>query len=128
VHEHNLNEDYVDWIKYLYPAQGQWTEEDYFSLPNTEYKVELVNGELVRAPASDTGNLFISRAIFRALDAYAVEHDLGETLFAEVSLRRNENIIRQPDLLFVSKDRVGQIKKRYVETPIDLMGLNHYLW
>ncbi len=34
----------------LFPPQGQWTEEDYFALPDTNRYVELSDGELVMPP------------------------------------------------------------------------------
>jgi hypothetical protein len=34
----------------LYPPQGQWTEADYFALPETNRSLELSDGELLMPP------------------------------------------------------------------------------
>ena len=34
----------------LFPFQGQWTETDYFSLPETNRYLELSEGELIMPP------------------------------------------------------------------------------
>ena len=34
-------------IAKLFPLQGYWTEEDYFSIPETNSLVELSNGRLI---------------------------------------------------------------------------------
>jgi len=38
-------------ITRLFPKQGEWTEADYFRLPETNQKVELVKGVLIISPA-----------------------------------------------------------------------------
>ena len=37
-------------VAQLWPPQGQWTEADYFALPDTNRLVELSEGELIMPP------------------------------------------------------------------------------
>ncbi|MGY4707921.1 hypothetical protein ACVNPS_09275 [Candidatus Bipolaricaulota sp. J31] len=37
-------------VEELFPPQGQWTEEDYFSLPETNRYLELSEGKLIMPP------------------------------------------------------------------------------
>lgn len=40
----------------LFPSQGQWTEEDYFSLPDTNRYLELSEGRLIMPPHPTYGH------------------------------------------------------------------------
>ena len=48
----------------LYPPQGQWTEEYYFALPDTNRYVELSEGRLITPPPPD---IFPSNCPFKRL-------------------------------------------------------------
>lgn len=59
-------------IAELFPPQGQWTERDYFALPDTNRYVELSEGRLIMPPhptyAHQTAlqNLFLKLNEFKA--------------------------------------------------------------
>ena len=41
---------YLTQIARLFPRQGEWTEETFFMLPESNQIVELVNGEVIIMP------------------------------------------------------------------------------
>lgn len=47
------------------PKQGQWTSEDYTSLPKDGYSYEVVNGVLYMSPAPSTGHSELERGVSR---------------------------------------------------------------
>lgn len=103
-----------DWtveVAQLWPPRGQWTEADYFSLPDTNRFIELSEGELVMPPhPTDTHQRIVLRLV-RVFDDFVTEQDRGTIRFAPLPVRLWPGKIREPDLLFVSKeyaDRIGE--------------------
>ncbi|GIK57019.1 MAG: Uma2 family endonuclease [Chloroflexi bacterium] len=107
-------------IAQLWPPQGQWTESDYFNLPDTNRLVELSEGEiLLMAPPSFTHQIVLDN-LHSALKSYVRKHGLGRTAFAPVAVRLWPGKIREPDILFYANahlDRIGEM----VSGPPDLV-------
>jgi Uma2 family endonuclease len=87
-----------DW-----PAQGEWTYEDYSRLPDDGRRYEIIEGVLyvTAAPNFDTVG-----EIFAALRTYVREHQLGIVISApfEVHLPDVARPV-QPDVLFIASER-----------------------
>lgn len=96
----------------LYPSLGEWTERDYFSLPDTNHIVELSDGELIMPPhPTDTHQRVVLRLVL-ALNAFVETHNLGVIRFAPLPVRLWPGKIREPDILFLSRvhaDRRGEL-------------------
>ncbi len=65
---------------------------------------ELINGQLFMSPAPTNQHQRILKKIFKVLDSFVEEKNLGEVFLApsDVYLDQNSNAV-QPDLYFVSK-------------------------
>ena len=98
-------------VAQLWPPRGQWAEADYFALPDTNRYTELSEGELIVPPhPTDTHQHIILRLV-RVLDGFVTEHDMGTIRFAPLPVRLWPGKIREPDVLFVSReheDRIGE--------------------
>ncbi|RMF31140.1 MAG: Uma2 family endonuclease [Chloroflexi bacterium] len=98
-------------IAALFPPQGQWTEEDYFALPDTQRYVELSDGELVMPPhPTNTHQMVVGRLAWW-LGAFVRERRLGLVRLAPLPVRLWPGKIREPDVLFMARehyDRVGE--------------------
>jgi len=95
----------------LYPPQGEWTEEDYFSLPDTNRIVELSEGRLIMPPHPTYSHQTALQNLFLKLEAFVREGQLGVVRFAPLPVRLWPGKIRGPDLFFISKahkDRIGE--------------------
>jgi Uma2 family endonuclease len=90
-------------------ATQRMTYVDYLKSPEINARFDIIDGELVMAPAPDIAHQRISKRLFYALDRHVEEKRLGEVLFAplDVIIRRDPLRTRQPDLLFVSFERSG---------------------
>ncbi len=106
--------DSSEWtveVAQLWPPRGQWTEVGYFALPDTNRFVELSEGELVMPPhPTDTHQRIVLRLV-RVFDDFVTQHDRGTIRFAPLPVRLWPGKIREPDLLFVSRehaDRIGE--------------------
>ena len=94
----------------LYPPQGQWTEEDYFALPERNRHLELSEGRIIVPPHPTPRHQRVVLKIASELRAFVREQRLGEVFVAPVPVRLWPGKIREPDVFFVARehlDRVG---------------------
>ena len=80
------------------------TYDDYRSAPE-DRRHELLDGDLVVAPAPSLRHQRVLRALARLLDRFAEETGLGEVLFAPCDVVLSDTDVVQPDLLFISRGR-----------------------
>ena len=100
--------------------QRLWTYSDMVEkLPESNQSVELWNGEIVMSPAPHPDHQRIVRNFFRQLDQFVEGNDLGEVFFSPVDVVLTKRRVVQPDVLFISKPRLG-IVKDYVDGVPDL--------
>jgi Uma2 family endonuclease len=95
----------------LYPPQGEWTEEDYFALPDTNRYVELSEGRLIVPPHPTYSHQTALQNLFLKLHAFVEEHKLGIVRFAALPVRLWPGTIREPDIFFIAtehSDRIGE--------------------
>lgn len=98
-------------IAQLWPPQGEWTEADYFALPDTNRIIELSEGVLIMPPHPTDTHQRIVGVLYRRIHAFVETHNLGTVRFAPLPVRLWLGKIREPDILFVSyahADRVGE--------------------
>jgi Uma2 family endonuclease len=94
-------------VAYLFPACGQWTEEEYLEL-NTTRRVELVNGSIEVLPVPTISYQRMLAYLFGLLSAFVTSHDLGEILFAGTRVRLRRGQIREPDVVFLAKEHADR--------------------
>jgi Uma2 family endonuclease len=90
----------------LFPNQGQWSESDYLAL-GTNRLVELCDGCLEVLPMPTRLHQLIVKFLFLALDAFVKPRDLGEVHFAPLPIRLWEGRFREPDVVFLRPERLG---------------------
>jgi Uma2 family endonuclease len=101
----------------LWPPQGEWTEADYFALPDTNRHIELSEGEFIMPPHPTDTHQRVLDALYAVLRAYVHEHDLGVIRFAPLPVRLWPGKIREPDILFVSHAHADRIGEQYYGPP-----------
>ncbi len=80
------------------------TVEDYRSTPEGS-RYQLVEGELIMAPAPNLYHQEIVGRLYRALVSHVEQHGLGRVFVAPADVYLSEHNVVQPDVLFVSKAR-----------------------
>ncbi len=108
---------YVMEVARLFPPQGQWTEADYFGLPDTNRIIELSEGEFVMPPHPTETHQRVLARLYRAMDDFIQRHDLGVIRFAALPVRLWPGKIREPDILFVSHAHADRIGEQYYGPP-----------
>lgn len=98
----------------------KYTYEDYCKISNDK-RYELIEGELLMTPSPITNHQRISRRLEFILEKFITENNLGELFYAPYDVYfDNENVV-QPDLLFISKDRLHIIGEKNVQGVPDLV-------
>lgn len=95
-------------IAELFPPQGQWTERDYFALPDTNRYMELSEERLIIPPHPTRSHQVAVEELYSRLRAFVRERDLGEVHIAPLPVRLWPGKIRE---FFISKehaDRIGE--------------------
>lgn len=100
----------VTEIAELFPPQKEWTEEDYFSLPETNRFIELSDGELIMPPHPTDDHQFAVGKLHLLFAHFVDAKKLGEVRISPLPVRLWAGKIREPDLVFVTnkhRDRIG---------------------
>ena len=89
--------DGQDW-----PAQGEWTYEDYLRLPDDGQRYEVIRGVLYVSPAPTYKHQFVVGEFYSPLKAFVVENRLGVVLMApfDVLLPFGIGTPVEPDVIF----------------------------
>lgn len=89
-----------------WPTQGEWTYEDYESLPDDGRRYEVIEGVLYVTPAPNFDHQYTVGEIFAALRTYVREHQLGMVISAPFEVRLPDIApVVQPDVLFIAAER-----------------------
>jgi Uma2 family endonuclease len=104
-------------VAQLWPTRGQWTEADYFALPDTNRFVELSEGEMIMPPhPTDTHQAIVGR-MYQRLWGFVEQHHLGTVRFAPLPVRLWPGKIREPDVLFVSREHADRVGEQFYGPP-----------
>jgi Uma2 family endonuclease len=98
-------------VAQLWPPRGQWTEADYFTLPDTNRFIELSEGELIMPPHPTHTHQLIVFELATKIRAFVQEQELGIVQIGPLPVRLWPGKIREPDILFVARehsDRIGE--------------------
>ena len=102
------------------PAIKKFTYEDYLNAPEDE-RYELLDGELVMAPAPGERHQSVSALLGWKLIQFVAENRLGKVYHAPFDVVLSGTDVVQPDLLFVSNERTGIITDANIQGAPDLV-------
>jgi len=92
--------------EHSWPAQGQWTYDDYLRLPDDGRRYEIIEGVLYVTNAPSFDHQFAVAELLGELRNFVKEHNLGVVLTApfEVHLSETARPV-QPDIIFIKADK-----------------------
>ena len=90
-------------------TKPRWTYSDLVALPDDQLRHELIDGEHFVSPSPTTTHQEISKRLFRALDAHAVRHRLGEVLYAPFDIKLSAWTVLVPDLVYFTAARFADV-------------------
>jgi len=103
------------------PSPRAWTYEDYLRIPNDGNRYEVAWGELTMPPSPTSGHQRVVGALFSALYQHVASLDLGAVFVAPLDVVLSEHNVLQPDILFVSKERLDIVTETHVAGSPDLV-------
>ncbi len=104
-------------VAQLWPLRGQWTEANYFALPETNRYVELSAGEMIMPPHPTHTHQLTVGHLYRSLHTHVAERELGVVQIAPLPVRLWPDKIREPDVLFVSREHADRIGEQFYGPP-----------
>ena len=98
-----------------------YTYEDYAKLSEGS-PYQLIGGKLIMTPAPSTYHQEISKRLEFLLYEYAeLKQKQGKVFDAPIDVYFEEEETYQPDIIFISNDRIGIIKKEKIEGAPDII-------
>ena len=95
------------------------TYEDYRNTPDDE-RYELINGELIMSPSPRWAHQEADMEIGSILHTFVKRHNLGVVCSAPFDVVLSDTDVVQPDLLFVSRERLHIITENNIQGAPDL--------
>ena len=96
------------------------TYEDYAKTPDDE-RWELIDGELFRMPSPNIAHQMISGELFPRMKQFVQERNLGVVFHAPTDVVLSDTDTVEPDLLFISRERMGIITRLNIQGAPDLV-------
>jgi len=88
----------------FFPAQGQWTYQDYLRLPEDDKRYEIIHGVLYMANAPGYDHQYTVSKLHLRLGLFVEDRQLGEVLTAPFEIHLSDLAKPvQPDVFFISQ-------------------------
>lgn len=106
-----------------WPAQGEWTYEDFLRLPDDGNRYEVIRGALYVTPPPVPEHQFSSAELAFQLSDFVRRNDLGLVLTAPMGVKLPRGIATpvQPDIMFFRKGNGPRWDLGYYEGVPDLL-------
>lgn len=101
-------------IARLFPAQGEWSEEEFFALDNN-HRVEYSDGFLEFLPMPTIFHQLILQFLYDALKSFVNAGDLGTVVISGYKVRLQARKFREPDIVFIKTAHRSGITEQYCE-------------
>ena len=95
-------------VAYFFPRQGDWSEADFLAFETSNFPIELVDGCLEFLPMPTYSHQCLVRFLFLQLDRAAQQSGRGEASFAPCPIRLWNSRFREPDVFFLSAERISR--------------------
>ena len=103
-------------------TQARLTYRDYLDLPESDDRYELIDGELYMAPTPIPEHQIFVYYLAKVIEEFVTRHRLGRMIISPQDVILADNIVVQPDIMFVSNERLHIIKwGQYVQGASDLV-------
>lgn len=107
-------------MSFVHLEKKKYTYEDYAKLPEGS-QYQLIGGDLVIVPSPTPYHQRISRKIEFFLLQYVEKNNIGEVLYSPIDVYFGEEDTFQPDIIFISKERLNIIGETRIEGAPDLI-------
>lgn len=102
-------------------ARVRFKAADIWDAPDDGKRYEVIDGDLYVSPAPSWGHQRFLGRLYLRLGQWVYEHGLGEIVPAPLGVVLDEETGVEPDVVYVSRERLHLISQRGVEGPPDLV-------
>jgi len=95
--------------------------EEFRGLPDDGKRYELIHGRVRMTPAPSTRHQFVVLNLATSLRVYLVKNPIGELMVAPLDVCLSQDTALQPDLVFVSSQRIEIIQENFIAGVPDLV-------
>jgi Uma2 family endonuclease len=106
-------------IARLFPRQGCWTEQEFFSLPDNHF-IEFSKGFLTFLPMPTIFHQLILQYLYEELKSFVKATRSGIVVVSGYKVRGGPDQYREPDILFIKTAHLSGIEKQYCKK-VDLV-------
>jgi len=100
----------------LFPDQGAWDESEFLHLDSlTGGRIELSDGHVELLPMPTVQHQLILQWLFKALDSFVSAASLGLVLVSGARVRLRPGLIREPDVVFISKSKREKVSRSLLD-------------
>lgn len=103
------------------PQIELFTAADYRAMPDDGKRYQLIEGELIMAPAPNTFHQFVQKNLLFILETYLRRHPLGSVLGAPCDVYLDDQNVYQPDILYVTREHAARIRDDGIHGAPDLV-------
>lgn len=96
------------------------TYADYAALPDDGHRYQLVEGELVVTPSPTSAHQIVVGAIYHRLCEHVDRQGSGHVFVAPLDVVLGDEVVLQPDVFYVARDRAGIIREANVRGAPDV--------
>ncbi|NPV30024.1 MAG: Uma2 family endonuclease [Firmicutes bacterium] len=102
------------------PSGKKLTYTDYLKIDDGQ-RYELLEGDLVLTPVPGFSHQYVVANIAALLRAFVEKHNLGLVLFAPFDIVPAEDVVLQPDVLYLSRERFSLLREECLRGVPDLV-------
>lgn len=103
------------------PSRLKLTHEDYLQIPNDGKKHELIDGEHFMTPSPVAKHQMAVGNLFLLLETFVRKQNLGRVFVAPFDVILSDYDVVEPDLIFISRERMQAIVKEWIRGAPDLI-------
>ncbi len=102
------------------PARARMSAEDYIASPQSAHKSDLIEGVFVMASPASFDHASVQQFLITTLSNFVSARKVGVVLGENAAYRLNEDNVYQPDVSFLSNNRLQLAGEVYVQGAPDL--------
>lgn len=103
-------------------TRGYVTFEEYLEQSSDTRNCEWIDGEIITMPGASFEHQSISGFLTTILNLFVSQKDLGKIVYSPFAMKlESQRRGREPDILFVGKEKFHLIKKNYLDGAADLV-------
>jgi Uma2 family endonuclease len=100
-------------------ALFRMNSEQFIELPDSEQKLELLDGEVIMSPPPRPAHQVFLYRLFAALDEWIKPRQLGR-LYPDTAVRLGDDWTPTPDLAFLKTEHLDRVQEVRIVGPVDL--------